>query len=121
MIDTLRPAILSVSGAFGFNGSLGVIAQTFPGLQDNILMQLLEKGGGWVVLLVVLWSYKRDWQRIANSEAASRAELIKVLAEDAEAKQSVAVALAENTEVLRQLSSALLHVENQRRHIIEEP
>jgi hypothetical protein len=110
----VRPVAIAVGAALGFNGSIGFIAQSMPGFSDNLVMQMLEKGGGWVVLLVVLWSYKRDWQRIADSEAAwraaesaSRAELIKILTEESMSKQAVAVALTANTEVLRQVSESL--------------
>lgn len=103
----VRPAVMAGGSALGFTGTVGVFAQTLPGLNDSLFMQLIEKGGGWVVLLVVLWSYKRDWQRIADSEASGRADLIKVLSDNAAAKQAVAVAMAENTEVLRQVSESL--------------
>lgn len=103
-INELRGLVVAGSAALGVDQSLMVIAQTLPSLNDAYLMQLAEKGGGWVVLLIVLFFYRRDYQRLTSSENDMRRELVGALEKQAESEMKLAVALAENTAVVRSLA-----------------
>jgi hypothetical protein len=98
-----RASVFSVSAALAVDGGVGVLAQSVPGLSDTYLMQLAEKGGGWVVLLIVLFFYRRDYQRLTASESVNTERLMTAIEKQAESEQQLAIALAENTEVIRNL------------------
>jgi hypothetical protein len=98
-----RASVFSVAAALAVDGSVGVLAQSVPGIGDAYLMQLAEKGGGWVVLLIVLFFYRRDYQRLTASETANTERLMTAIEKQAESEQKLAIALAENTEVIRNL------------------
>lgn len=80
-----------------------LLAETVPGLNDAFLMQLAEKGGGWVVLLIVLFFYRRDYQRLSQSENGIREELLSAIQRQADSEKQLAVALSQNTEVMRRV------------------
>jgi hypothetical protein len=103
--DALRGTVTSVAAVVGYNGTVGVIAQALPGVSDSIVMQMAEKGGGWVVLMVVLWVYRRDYKRLSEGETARVNQLIALHEKTAQATQDVAVALSRNTEVVRMIAA----------------
>lgn len=98
-----RGTVMAIGAALGVNGSIGVLAQSLPSLNDAYLMQVAEKGGGWVVLLIVLYFYRRDYQRLTTSENEMRKELLEAVSKQADSEQQLAIALAENTEVMRRV------------------
>lgn len=104
VVDQARGAVIAVGAALGFDQSLAVIAQTVPAMSDAYLMQLAEKGGGWVVLLIVLFFYRRDYQKLTTSDNETRRELLSALAKQADSETKLAVALSENTEVMRSIA-----------------
>ncbi len=97
----LRGVVVASASAMSFVGSINVLAQSLPGAEDMKWMPYIEKGGGWVVLLVVLWVYRRDYKRLSEGETARVDQLIALHEKSAKANQDVAVALSRNTEVLR--------------------
>lgn len=101
-IDQLRGFVVAGSAAIGVDQSIHLLAQSLPALNDAFLMQVAEKGGGWVVLLVVLFFYRRDYQRLTVSETEVRKELLAAAVRQADAEQKLAVALAQNTDMIRQ-------------------
>lgn len=103
LIDQLRGVVIAVGAGIGFDRSAHVLAQSVPAISDATLMQLAEKGGGWVVLLIVLFFYRRDYQRLTSAENATSERLMNAIAKQAESEQSLAVALTENTEVMRRM------------------
>lgn len=106
MIDyALRAWVSAGAAALATNQSFFILAQAIPGLDDNIFMKFVEKGGGWAVLLVVLWVYRRDYKRLSEGETERVNQLIALHVQSAKTNQDVAVALSRNTEVLRVLSA----------------
>jgi hypothetical protein len=103
-IDQVRGVVVAGGAALGVDQSLTVIAQALPSVSDAYLMQLAEKGGGWVVLLIVLFFYRRDYQRLTSSENDMRRELVGALEKQADSEKKLAVALSENTAVVRSLA-----------------
>jgi len=96
----IRAVVVASASTLSWIGSVRVIAQALPGV-DERWIPYLEKGGGWVVLLVVLWVYRRDYKRLSEGETARVDQLIALHEKTAKATQDVAVALSRNTEVLR--------------------
>jgi hypothetical protein len=84
-----------------------IVAQTLPGVEDSNLIKFIEKGGGWTVLLVVLWAYRRDYIRLTEGDAERNKQLIAILEKSANATLDVAVALSRNTEVMRAQVAAM--------------
>jgi hypothetical protein len=41
-----RGLVVSVAAAVGFDATVGIVAESLPGVNDQFLMQLAEKGGG---------------------------------------------------------------------------
>jgi hypothetical protein len=103
-IDQARGVVIAIGAALGVDQSLTVIAQALPAVSDAYLMQLAEKGGGWVVLLIVLFFYRRDYQKLTMSDNETRKELLAAIAKQADSETKLAVALSENTEVMRQIA-----------------
>lgn len=107
LIDhALRASVLSVGAAVSYVGSIRIVAQSLPGVDpNNVWLAFIEKGGGWAVLMVVLWAYRRDYKRLSEGETARADQLIALHEKTAKATQDVAVALSRNTEVLRMVSA----------------
>jgi hypothetical protein len=101
----VRGVTVAVASALGFTGSLNLVATSIPGAEELQLVQYLEKGGGWAVLLVVLWVYRRDYKRLSEGETERVNQLIDLHEKSAKATQEVAVALTRNTEVLRSIAA----------------
>jgi len=100
-----RGMTVAIGAALGFDGTLGLVAQSIPEFNDVFLMQLAEKGGGWAVLLIVLFFYRRDYQKLTTSDNEVRKELLTAARERSESDQQVALALFANTEVLRSIKA----------------
>jgi hypothetical protein len=109
MDHTFRALTIAVGSVVSYIGSVSVIAQTTmpPELANGPTMQLLEKGGGWAVLIVVLWAYRRDYKRLSENEAMRVKQILEVANNVAEAEKAVAVSLAAHTEVLREIKERL--------------
>lgn len=103
MLDRLRGVVFAVGAGIGVDRSMHVLAQSVPAFNDAAIMQIAEKGGGWVVLLIVLFFYRRDYQRLTTSENDMRKELLAAVTKQSESEQELAVALTQNTEVMRQM------------------
>lgn len=103
LIDQARGLVIAGSAAIGFDQSVNVLAQSMPALNDTLLMQIAEKGGGWAVLLVVLFFYRRDFLRKESNDNTTNEKLFQAMSKQAESEQKLAVALAENTEVMRRV------------------
>lgn len=103
-IDQLRGLVIAAGAALGVDQSITVIAQSLPAVSDAYVMQLAEKGGGWVVLLIVLFFYRRDYQKLTTSDNETRKELMAAITRQADSEQRLAIALTENTEVMRQIA-----------------
>lgn len=100
---SVRGVIVATASAVSFDQALWMVAQALPAVNDDLLMQLAEKGGGWVVLLVVLFFYRRDYQRLTTSENEVRKELLAAASRQADSELKLAVALTQNTEIIRQI------------------
>lgn len=101
----LRAFTMAGSAGLAAAQSVHFLAQSMPGLDDNTVMKFIEKGGGWAVLLVVLWVYRRDYKRLSEGETDRVNQLIALHIKSAQASQEVAVALTESSEILRTLSN----------------
>lgn len=102
-VDQVRGVVIAVGAALGVDQSMTFIAQALPAWSDAYLMQLAEKGGGWAVLLIVLFFYRRDFLRKTDSEQATNDKLLAAITKQSESEQRLAVALTENTEVMRRV------------------
>jgi len=107
MFDVARGWLIAGSAGLSANWGFHFIAQSLPGISDNALMQLLEKGGGWTVLVVVLIFYRRDWMRLTESESSMRKELTLVLEKKVAADERLAVALERVSSLQRTLLAKL--------------
>lgn len=116
MMDTVvKGLILSSAAAWSWVSGIHVLAQVVPSSIDiGPFASFLEKGGTPAVLVLVLWSYRRDYVRLAaeaerraGEEAERSKQLIALLEKGALASEHVAISLSENNEVLRQVSSQL--------------
>lgn len=103
VIDHARGLVMATAAALSFDQTVHVIAQTMPGVSDGFLMQLAEKGGGWVVLLMVLWFYRRDYQRLTATDTDVRKELIAAIERQSDSELKLSIALAENNEIMRRI------------------
>jgi membrane protein implicated in regulation of membrane protease activity len=101
-IDHLRGLVVAGSSAIAFDQSVGLVAQAVPALNDQFLMQLAEKGGGWAVLLVVLFFYRRDFLGRSAKENDTTERLYQAIARQSDVQVDHTKALTENTEVMRQ-------------------
>jgi hypothetical protein len=101
----VKGVAIAVGAGLGFDQSVHVLAQTVPSLNDAFVMQLAEKGGGWVVLMIVLFFYRRDYQRLTISESEVRRELMAAYSRQAESEHALAMALQENTNMTRNFLS----------------
>ena len=99
----MRGVVIAGGAALGVDQSIHLVAQSLPVLSDAYLMQLAEKGGGWVVLLIVLFFYRRDFLAKTAKENDTTEKLYLAIAKQAESEQKLAVALMENTEVMRRV------------------
>lgn len=116
-----RAVTVAGASAWTYFSGVHLLAQSVPVLDTGVIGAFLEKGGTAAVLLVVLWAYRRDYLRqVADErqrakevddkrgeEAARSAQLIDLLSRQAVASEHVAVSIAQNNEVLRQVSSQL--------------
>lgn len=109
LFDHMRGAVLAIGSAIGVDRSIHLLAQSVPSLSDAQLMQLAEKGGGWIVLLIVLFFYRRDYQRLTTSENEVRKELLAAIGRQADSEQKLAIAISQNTEMVRSEMVARRH------------
>lgn len=102
-LDQVKGFVIASAAGLGVDRSLNVLAQSVPGVTDGFLMQLAEKGGGWVVLLMVLWFYRRDYQRLTTTDTEVRKELIAAIERQSDSELKLSLALAENNEIMRRI------------------
>lgn len=102
-VDQLRGLVMATAAGLSVDQGLHVVAQTIPGLTDGFLMQLAEKGGGWVVLLMVLWFYRRDYKTLTTTDTEVRKELIAAIQRQSDSELKLSIALAENNEIMRRI------------------
>jgi len=102
-IDHVRGVVIAVGAAVGVDQSMTVVAQSIPAISDTFVMQLAEKGGGWLVLLIVLLFYRRDFLAKNAKDHDTSEKLYQALTKQADSNRDLSVALAENTEVMRRV------------------
>lgn len=74
-----------------------MFAQMAPSQGEITLLQwALDKGGAYVVILVVLFFYRRDWQKVSDYKDNQLAILTALVTENTRAQTLVASALREN-------------------------
>lgn len=54
----------------GITGGLGLIAIETIGQEPDLMRYAITQGGLLMVVLVLLWSYRRDWTEIAEQRRA---------------------------------------------------
>ncbi len=79
--------------------SLGVQPRPFVGSDTEMLQWAVTQGGLVLVVLVVVWSYRRDFTRLFAVERERTSELLLAL-------QQSTTALATHAEMMREASAA---------------
>ncbi len=95
--------------AAGWLAVVVLVAQsTDPSVaQLSIVEKAFDKGGGYAILLLVGFFYRRDWQRLADTKDQQLTILTKLVAENTAAQTQTAAALSQNTVVVHQAKRVL--------------
>lgn len=73
-----------------------------PSTQLTLVQWAIDKGGAYVVILVVLFFYRRDWQTAVNFWKDQSKITVDLIIEATKAQDATAAALAQNTVVVHQ-------------------
>lgn len=78
-----------------------IFAQVTPtGAELTLLQWGLDKGGAYVVILVVLFFYRRDWAKVSDYKDQQLAMLMALVQENTRAQALVGDALRENNVIV---------------------
>lgn len=108
LFRTLRGPILTLLLILlGWNASANELVTEVPAQRNIELLQwAVTQGGLVVVILVVVWSYRRDFQRVFSREDDKSHELIIALQASSTAMTSHAEMMRENAHAAREQAKA---------------
>jgi hypothetical protein len=75
--------------------------------QTEFVQWAMTQGGVTLVLLVLMWSYRRDFKGILNRSTDENQELRYLLKENAAAATATALAIAQNTNATNNLANVI--------------
>jgi hypothetical protein len=84
-------------------------APEIPSSTEDLLLRLVREGGAWAIVGVLLFFYRRDWQRLADTATP----LVAIAQRSSEALAANAVAMQQQAAGLDRLIAIVGRLENE--------
>lgn len=99
----------------GIVGGLGMFAVESMTEQPDLVRYAITQGGLLAVVLVLLWSYRRDWTNIVDQRGEHIAVLTNLVQQSTTAQANSAASLASMAEAIKEMTRTVGQI-SQRRH-----
>jgi hypothetical protein len=98
------PNVVRMTGQVAGEQGNQAVPSTDP---SPIIQWAIQQGGAFVVVLVILFFYRRDWKTATEYWQAQNAITTNLVTESTKANTDVAAALRENTTVVHQAKNVM--------------